>query len=55
MKPVNWNAIGAVGQIMGSLATFVTVGFLFVQVHDSEREMQSAATDSRAAAVRQWS
>src|SRR5262245_42391009 len=50
---MNWNAVGAVGKIMGSLATFVTVGFLFVQVHDSERQMQSAATDNRAATIRQ--
>src|SRR5262245_33537792 len=50
---MNWNAVGAVGQIMGSLATFVTVGFLFVQVHDTERQMQSAATDNRAATVRE--
>ena len=29
---MNWNAIGAVGQILGSLAAFITVGYLVVQV-----------------------
>src|SRR5262245_22559001 len=45
---MNWNAIGAIGQILGSLATFVTVGFLFVQVHDNETETRRAVAQTRA-------
>jgi hypothetical protein len=44
---MNWNAVGAVGQILGSLATFVTVGYLVIQVHDTEREMQRSLVQSR--------
>lgn len=44
---MNWNAIGAVGQIMGSLATLVTVGYLAVQVHDSETESRRALAQTR--------
>ena len=44
---MNWNAIGAVGQIMGSLATFVTVGYLVVQVHDSQTESRRALAQTR--------
>jgi hypothetical protein len=45
---MNWHAIGAIGQILGSLATFVTVGYLVVQVHDAEREMKRSIAQSRA-------
>jgi len=45
---MNWNAVGAVGQILGSLATFVTVGYLVIQVHDAEREMKRSIAQSRA-------
>lgn len=44
---MNWNAVGAVGQILGSLATFVTVGYLVIQVHDTEKEMQRAVVEGR--------
>lgn len=45
---MNWHAIGAIGQILGSLATFITVGYLVVQVHDAEREMKRSIAQSRA-------
>jgi len=45
---VNWNAVGAIGQILGSLATFVTVGYLVVQVHDTERDIKRSIAQSRA-------
>lgn len=44
---MNWNAVGAIGQILGSLATFVTVGYLVVQVHDSEADMRRSVVESR--------
>jgi hypothetical protein len=44
---MNWNAVGAIGQILGSLATFVTVGYLVVQVHDSETESRRALAQTR--------
>jgi len=45
---MNWNAVGAVGQILGSLATFVTVGYLVVQVHDTERDIKRSIAQGRA-------
>jgi hypothetical protein len=45
---MNWHAIGAIGQILGSLATFVTVGYLAVQVHDAEKDMKRSIAQSRA-------
>jgi len=44
---MNWNAVGAIGQILGSLAVFVTIGFLAVQVRDSEKESQLAMQRAR--------
>jgi len=44
---MNWHAIGAIGQILGSLATFVTVGYLVVQVHDTEKDMQRSIVEAR--------
>ena len=44
---MNCNAVGAIGQILGSLATFVTVGFLAVQMHDSEVDARRVITESR--------
>ena len=29
---MNWDAIGAIGQMLGSIAVFVTLGYLAVQV-----------------------
>jgi hypothetical protein len=45
---MNWNAVGAVGQILGSLATFVTVGYLVVQVHDTEAEIKRSIEETHA-------
>jgi hypothetical protein len=44
---MNWNAIGAIGQILGALAVFVTIAYLAVQVRDTEREMGRAIVQSR--------
>src|SRR5262245_11400663 len=48
---MNWNAVGAIGQILGSLATFITVGYLVVQVHDTERAMKREIAQSRTERV----
>jgi hypothetical protein len=50
---MNWDAIGAIGQVLGSLAVFVTLVYLAAQVRQARRQMQRAATDNRAATVRQ--
>jgi len=44
---MNWHAIGAIGQTLGSLAVLVTIGLLAVQVHDSEVETKRSIAQSR--------
>jgi hypothetical protein len=50
---MNWDAIGAVGQLLGSLAVFVTLGYLAVQVGQAKEQMRRSVTDGRAATARQ--
>jgi hypothetical protein len=38
---MNWEAIGAVGQLLGSVAVFVTLGYLAVQVRYTRRQLES--------------
>src|SRR5262245_59667322 len=50
---MNWEAVGALGQVLGSIAVFATLGYLAVQVRHAKQLVQRAATDNRAATVRQ--
>jgi hypothetical protein len=49
---MNWDAIGAIGQILGSVAVFVTLGYLAVQVRDARSEARRALSQGRGEAVR---
>jgi len=44
---VNWEAIGAVGELVGSLAVLVTIIYLAVQVKHARRQMQIASQRQR--------
>jgi len=47
---MNWEAIGAVGEIVGAIAVFATLIYLAVQIKDSARAVRSAAiTDATTA------
>ena len=37
---MNWDAIGAVGEIIGALAVVVTLAYLAVQIRASTRETE---------------
>ena len=50
---MNWEAIGAVGQMLGSIAVFVTLGYLAVQVRHARAEMQRSVSQSRADGLRE--
>ena len=50
---MNWDAIGAIGQMLGSLAVFVTLGYLAVQVKHASQEARRAISQNRAETVRQ--
>ena len=52
---MNWDAIGAVGELLGSLAVLVTLAYLAVQVRHAREQMARAARDARFDALRQLS
>jgi hypothetical protein len=40
---VNWEEIGAIGQMLGSIAVFVTLGFLVIQIRQNTRAMRASS------------
>ena len=49
---MNWDAVGAVGQVLGSIAVFITLGYLAVQVRHAGNEVRRSIRQSRAEAYR---
>src|SRR5262249_13911991 len=49
---MNWEAIGAIGQMLGSLVTFVALFYLALQVRHAQRDSKRALSQGRAEAVR---
>lgn len=49
---MNWDAVGAVGQVLGSIAVFVTLGYLAVQVKHASSESRRALSQGRGEALR---
>ena len=45
---VNWEAIGAVGEIVGAVAVFLTLLYLAVQIRQNTKAVKAAALDSAA-------
>ena len=43
---MNWDAVGAVGEIVGALAVFITLVYLARQIQQNTRAVNSAALDS---------
>lgn len=41
---MNWDAIGAIGEIVGALAVVASLGYLAVQIRAQNRESRAAAT-----------
>jgi hypothetical protein len=50
---VNWDAIGAVGQVLGSIAVFVTLWYLAIQVRHARQSSQIAFSQGGAQAIRE--
>ena len=48
---MNWDAIGAIGEIVGSLAVVITIAYLAVQTRHNTRSARSASTNQSRAAV----
>jgi hypothetical protein len=53
VKIVNWDAIGAIGEVLGSVAVFVTLGYLAVQVRHARAEASRALSQGRMEANRE--
>jgi hypothetical protein len=43
---MNWEAIGAVGEIVGAIAVVVTIGYLAVQIRQNTRSVRAATHHS---------
>lgn len=44
---MNWDEVGAIGQVLGSIAVFITLGYLAMQTNHARREVQRAISQSR--------
>ena len=51
---MNWEAISAVGQIIGALAVVISVAYLAVQVRSNARQVRLASMRSMSDAFNQW-
>ena len=50
---MNWEEVGAIGQVLGSIAVFVTLIYLAIQVRHSRAETLRSIRQSRSDAVRE--
>ena len=50
---MNWDAIGAIGQLLGSIAVFVTLVYLAIQTRHTRWEMQRSISQNRAEGARE--
>lgn len=48
---MNWDAIGAIGEVIGALAVFLTLGYLAVQIRQNTKAVRASALDSSVNAV----
>ncbi len=51
---MNWEAIGAIGEILGALAVFVTLIYLAVQIKQNTRSMDVGHRLAQTRAQQQW-
>jgi len=51
---MNWDALGALGQVVGALAVVLTLVYLAIQVRQNTKGVRLGATADAIAAVREW-
>ena len=51
---MNWDAIGAIGEVVGALAVFISLLYLALQIRSSRRSDQIIAAAGVASAVDVW-
>ena len=49
---MNWEEVGAIGQVLGSIAVFVTLGYLAVQVRHARGGLRRSIRQGRGEALR---
>ena len=50
---MNWEAIGAIGEILGAAGVIVTLGYLAFQIRQNNRHLAHEAQRARAQAIRE--
>jgi hypothetical protein len=50
---MNWDAIGALGQVFGSIAVFITLVYLSIQTNHARKEAHRTVLQNRADALRE--
>ena len=50
---MNWEEVGAIGQMLGSIAVLVTLGYLAVQLRHARAEVRRSVSQGRSAAARE--
>lgn len=49
---MNWDAIGAIGEIAGAVLLLVSLAYVGVQIRDTKRQISAAGAQARADALR---
>ena len=49
---MNWEEVGAIGQVLGSIAVFITLGYLATQVRHARQELRRSLSQGRSEAIR---
>lgn len=51
---MNWEVIGAIGEILGAVGVIATIGYLAIQIRQNTRTQQSAIAHATAASRTSW-
>jgi hypothetical protein len=51
---LDWNAIGAIGEMLGGSAVVVSLIYLSFQVRQNTRALRASSTDTAVASLRDW-
>ena len=43
---MNWNAIGAIGEVLGAVAVFITLAYLAIQIRQNTRSVSTSVYES---------
>ena len=52
---MNWEALGAIGEIVGAIAVIATLGYVALQIRQNTRSMRASTSSAAATAARDFS